>query len=90
MAPMPLHIVTRVTESDNLEIVGRPAGKYVTQYTYRDPVYDGASASFADFGTRRRRRSETRTARRRSSSSDFLLGECKDQTLRRRDTALRT
>ena len=34
-APMPLHVVTRMVENDNLDIVGRQAGKYVTEYSYR-------------------------------------------------------
>jgi RHS repeat-associated protein len=80
-APMPLHIVTRVTDSDNLEIVGRPAGKYVTEYTYRDPVYDGRQREFRGFRHAEAKKIGDDNSPTSIGSSDFLLGECKDQTL---------
>jgi hypothetical protein len=49
VVPTVLHLVTRVTERDNLSVVGRPAGEYVTEYTYRDPVYDGVQREFRGF-----------------------------------------
>ena len=48
-APMPLHVVTSVTDSDNLDLAGRPGGNYVTEYSYRDPVYDGRQREFRGF-----------------------------------------
>jgi hypothetical protein len=36
-------------QPDNLEKVGRPAGAYVTEYGYRDPVYEGRERSFRGF-----------------------------------------
>ena len=49
VAPMPLHMVSRVTVRDNLGTVGRPDGVYETRYTYRDPVYDGLQREFRGF-----------------------------------------
>jgi RHS repeat-associated protein len=74
--PMAIHVVERVTQSDNLPIAGRPGGQYVTEYTYRDPVYDGRQREFRGF------REALETIRGDANSptsfkrSTFLLGEC--------------
>ena len=39
--PTVAHVVKRVTESDNVVVGGRPASVYVTEYEYRDPVFEG-------------------------------------------------
>jgi RHS repeat-associated protein len=78
-APMPIHVVTKVTESDNLNLIGRPAGKYVTTYSYRDPVYDGRQREFRGFRTARATRVGDANSPTSSTESTFLLGECKDE-----------
>jgi RHS repeat-associated protein len=77
-APMPLHIVTRVTERDNLDIVGRPAGKYVTEYTYRDPVYDGRQREFRGFRQVQAKHIGDDNSPTSMNGTVFSLGECKD------------
>ena len=76
VAPMPLHMVARVTVRDNLEgIVGRPAGAYVTEYTYQNPVYDGLQREFRGF-----RKTDVTTpgddnSPTSVSTTEFILGE---------------
>jgi RHS repeat-associated protein len=77
-APMPLHVVQRSTERDNLEIVGRPPGQYVTEYTYRDPVYDGRQREFRGFRSAVSRRAGDANSPTSTTASQFLLGECAD------------
>jgi len=76
--PVVAHLVSRVTVHDNLERIGRSGGSYVTEYSYRDPVFDGREREFRGF-----RQSETRTIGDVNSPTSiarsyFLLGECKD------------
>lgn len=47
--PLSMPVVVRATARDNLEKVGRRPGKYVTEYTYRDPVFDGRQREFRGF-----------------------------------------
>lgn len=76
--PMPLHVVVKSTERDNLSVAGRPAGVYVTEYSYRDPVYDGQQREFRGFRHAEARRLGDENSPTSTSASDFLLGECKD------------
>jgi RHS repeat-associated protein len=76
VAPMPIHVVTQVTERDHLDAVGLPAGAYVTQYSYRDAVYDGRQREFRGFRTGRARRVGDANSPSSTSVSTFLLGEC--------------
>ncbi len=78
-APMPIHVVSRVTEKDNLAIVGRPAGAYVTEYTYDNPVYDGRQREFRGFRNARAKRIGDTNSPTATTSSTFLLGECVDE-----------
>ncbi len=78
-APMPLHVVSRVTESDNLDIVGRQAGRYVTEYTYRDAVYEGRQREFRGFRSTEVRREGDANSPTAITSTAFLLGDCKDE-----------
>ena len=75
---MPLHVVASVVDHDNLQRVGMPAGNYVTQYTYRDAVYDGRQREFRGFRTTVAKRIGDANSPTSSSSSEFLLGECAD------------
>ncbi len=76
-APSPVHVVTKVTEHDNLELVGRPAGEYVTEYSYRNPVYDGIQQEFRGFREAAAKQLGDANSPTSASSSTFLLGECK-------------
>jgi len=42
--PFPVQVVSRMTVRDDL------GGQYVTEYRYRDPLYDGVEAEFRGFG----------------------------------------
>ncbi|MDX2054209.1 MAG: toxin TcdB middle/N-terminal domain-containing protein, partial [Polyangiaceae bacterium] len=88
-APSVVPVVTRSTVYDNLQTIGRPGGAYVTEYVYRDPVYDGRDREFRGFSQADSRKlgdpvAQTdlpaKTAIQRST---FLLGECPSS-----DTAL--
>jgi hypothetical protein len=50
-ATMPLNVpvVKSTTVRDNLEKIGRTPGRYVTQYEYRDPLYEGRARDFRGF-----------------------------------------
>lgn len=78
-APAIAHVVARVTESDNLELVGRPAGARVTEYTYRDPIYEGRQREFRGFRSVRVKRLGDANSPTSISESHFLLGECVDE-----------
>jgi RHS repeat-associated protein len=75
-APTATPVLVRSTVRDNLERIGRPAGVYTTEYTYRDPVYDGRQREFRGF---REAIVKTRGDSYAPTSSErtvFLLGEC--------------
>jgi RHS repeat-associated protein len=75
-APMPIPVITQVTESDHLDTIGLPAGNYVTQYSYRDPVYDGRQREFRGFRTTSERKVGDANSPSSTSTTTFLLGEC--------------
>jgi RHS repeat-associated protein len=77
--PMAAHVVSRVVERDHLEIVGRQAGQYVTELTYRDPVYDGRQREFRGFRHSEGKRVGDENSPSSTVSTDYLLGECKDE-----------
>ncbi|MGH7439148.1 MAG: toxin TcdB middle/N-terminal domain-containing protein [Polyangiaceae bacterium] len=77
-APMPIHVVTQVTEADHLDAAGLTAGMYVTQYSYRDPVYDGRQREFRGFRTGTLRKVGDSNSPSSTTTSTFLLGECKN------------
>ena len=71
-----------MTDHDNLGAIKPPGGNYVTQYSYRDPVYEGRQREFRGFrtaGTRKVGDANSPTAIARST---FLLGECIDEIRR--------
>jgi len=76
-APMPVHVVVKETVRDNLGSVGRPAGMYVTTYTYRNPVYDGLEHEFRGFEITTVTRLGDENSPRSHTASTFLLGECR-------------
>ncbi len=78
--PMVAHVVTKITEKDNLAIAGRPNGIYVTTYEYRDPVYEGRQREFRGFTSAKVTRVGDANGPTAITESRFLLGECKDET----------
>lgn len=78
--PTVAHVVKRVTESDNLAIAGFRPSKYVTEYSYRDPVYEGRQREFRGFRRARSKRIGDENSPTDLTESTFLLGECEDET----------
>jgi hypothetical protein len=78
LTPEPVHVVTQSTDRDNLNIVGRPAGVYVTQYSYANPVYDGRQREFRGFSSAASTRVGDTNSPTSTTSSTFLLGQCKN------------
>ncbi|HMA94291.1 MAG TPA: toxin TcdB middle/N-terminal domain-containing protein, partial [Polyangiaceae bacterium] len=78
--PTVAHVVSRVTESDNLVAAGQGPSKIVTEYDYRDPVYEGRQREFRGFERVRVRRLGDANSPTDVSESGFLLGECLDLT----------
>jgi len=78
--PMVAHVVKRVTESDNLPAAGQTAGKYVTEYQYRDPLFEGRQREFRGFQRARSKRLGDANSPSDYTESAFLLGECEDET----------
>lgn len=76
--PTVAHVVKRVIERDNITIRGRPPAEYVTEYEYRDPVYEGRQREFRGFARARARRIGDANSPTDVSESVFLLGECLD------------
>ncbi|MBI5531670.1 MAG: hypothetical protein HY898_03070 [Deltaproteobacteria bacterium] len=74
-APMPLQVVSRVTVRDNLGTVKRPDGVYVTEYTYRDPVYDGLQREFRGFSKTEVKSLGDLNSPTSATSTEFELGE---------------
>jgi RHS repeat-associated protein len=77
LAPMPIHVVTKVIDSDNLHLIGRRPGLFVTDYSYANPVYDGRQREFRGFRTALATREGDANSPTATTESTFLLGECK-------------
>jgi hypothetical protein len=78
-SPTVVHVLSRVTENDNLQLIGRAPGKYVTDYRYRDPYYDGRQREFRGFRSVRVTKSGDANSPASTDASTFLLGECVDE-----------
>jgi RHS repeat-associated protein len=78
--PVVTHMVKRIVERDNLVVAGR-SGEYVTDYSYRDPVFAGQQREFRGFRKVRSRRIGDQNSPTSVSESTFLLGECADETV---------
>src|SRR5690606_35769366 len=74
--PLSTPVVVRATVRDNLEKVGRPAGRYVTVYSYRDPVFDGRQREFRGFRSTEVRQIGDAASPTSVVRSTHLLGEC--------------
>ncbi|MCC6216035.1 MAG: hypothetical protein IT376_14310, partial [Polyangiaceae bacterium] len=77
--PVVVHVVKRVSETDQLEIGGRGPSVQVTEYEYRDPVYDGRQREFRGFERARVRRLGDDNGPTEVAETRFLLGECADE-----------
>ncbi len=77
-APTPVPVVASVTEQDNLPVAGNPGGVYVTQYTYRDAVYDGRQREFRGFRSTQAVHLGDANSPTSTTTSSFLLGDCAD------------
>ena len=76
VAPVVMPVLVSTTVRDNLERIGRPAGVYRTEYSYRDPYYEGRQRELRGFREARvtvRGDSNSPTSHARTV---FLLGEC--------------
>ena len=80
--PTVIQVVKRVTESDNITVAGKPPGVYVTEYTYRDPVFEGRQREFRGFSSAEVRRIGDSNSPTDITTSHFLLGECIDEDTR--------
>jgi len=75
LCPLVQQVVGKVTVRDNLAAVGRPEGRYVTQYRYRDPVYDGLQQEFRGFGETEVKTIGDQNSPTSVTSTRFELGE---------------
>ena len=78
--PTVAYMVKRVTDSDNLPVAGAAAGKYITEYQYRDPLFEGRQREFRGFTRARSKRIGDVNSPSDYTESAFLLGECEDET----------
>ena len=78
--PTVTYVVKRVTDSDNLSVAGSGASRYVTEYSYRDPVYEGRQREFRGFKRARSKRVGDANSPTDFTESTFLVGECEDET----------
>src|SRR5512133_154842 len=78
--PTVAHVVSRVTESDNLVAAGQGPSKIVAEYDYLDPVYERRQRESRGFERVRVRRLGDANSPTDVSESGFFLGECLDLT----------
>ncbi len=78
--PIVTQVVKRVTDSDNLSFGGFGPNNIVTEYEYRDPVYDGTQREFRGFKRARSKQLGDANSPTSYGESQFLLGECVDET----------
>lgn len=78
--PTVAHVIKRVTESDNLSVAGKISTR-VTEYSYRDPLFDGRQREFRGFRMARTREVGDAWDPGEYTERAFLLGECEDETI---------
>ena len=78
--PVVAHVLKRVTDSDNLSVAGQGPTKYVTEYQYRDPVFEGRQREFRGFARARSKTLGDVNSPTSFTDTSFLLGECEDET----------
>ncbi len=74
--PFSTPVVVRSVTRDHLERIGRPAGRYVTEYRYSDPVFDGRQREFRGFRSAETRQLGDATSPTSIVRASHLLGEC--------------
>lgn len=74
--PIVAQVVRRITESDNLTLGTVGPNKVVTEYEYRDPVYEGRQREFRGFKRARTKQIGDANSPTSYGESQFLLGEC--------------
>ena len=77
LMPLTVPVVVRSRVKDNLDKVGRAPGVYVTEYAYRDPVFDGRQREFRGFSVAETRSPGDANSPTTTTRSTFLLGECR-------------
>lgn len=75
--PLNVPVIKRMTVRDNLEAVGRPAGRYVTEYSYADPVFESRSRDFRGFQRASTINPDASAAKTTVTKEIFELGECR-------------
>ncbi|MDD9938437.1 MAG: FG-GAP-like repeat-containing protein [Myxococcales bacterium] len=75
-APISTQVLVRTTTRDNLELIGRPAGVHVTEYSYRDPVFEGRQREFRGFTEAVTRSIGDGNSPDAYQRTVFQLGEC--------------
>jgi RHS repeat-associated protein len=78
--PTVAHMIKRVTDSDNLDVAGAGVGRYITEYQYRDPLFEGRQREFRGFTRARSKRIGDANSPSDYTDSAFLLGECEEET----------
>ncbi len=76
--PTVVPVVVRSTVRDNLERAGRPAGAIVTEYQYRNPIFDGKARDFRGFREATVRSIGDSNSPTLVKRSEFLLGHVSD------------
>lgn len=75
-APTVTPVLVQSTVRDNLERIGRPAGVYITQYKYRDAVFEGRQREFRGFREATVKVLGDSNSPTSTQRSLFQLGEC--------------
>lgn len=75
--PLTVPVIVRSTVRDNLDKIGRSPGVYVTEYAYRDPVYEGRQREFRGFTAAETRSLGDGSSPTSTTRSTFQLGECR-------------
>jgi hypothetical protein len=79
--PTVVHVVKRVVESDNLNLLGTGPSSQVVEYSYRDPLWDGRQREFRGFASATTRRLGDANSPTDLTTSTFLLGECVEEVV---------
>lgn len=74
--PLSMPVVVRSSVLDNLDKIGRAPGRYVTEFSYRDPVFDGRQREFRGFRSADQINVGDENNPTSTTRSTFLLGEC--------------
>jgi RHS repeat-associated protein len=74
--PMSMPVVVRSTNLDQLDKVGRALGRYTTEYSYRDPLFDGIQREFRGFEVADSRTLGDENSPTATTRSTFSLGLC--------------